>query len=147
MRTGITETWDCLTTFTMKSPKQRRQEIKARRLQRAERKGRRVNARPVDRPISTVVVTPALLRPTNSYGIPDFVQRGYYQDRPFQCKDCGKAEIWTAAQQQWWYEEAQGDVWTTAVRCRACRQRERGRKAESRRVHLTGLVTKRERLR
>jgi hypothetical protein len=129
----------------MKSPKQRRQEIKARRLQRAERKAGRVNARSVDRPIGTVVVTPHLLRPTTSYGIPDFVQRGYYQDRPFRCKDCGREEIWTAAQQRWWYEVAQGDVWTTAVRCRTCRQQERLRKAEARRVHLAGLTMKHER--
>ena len=54
-------------------------------------------------------------------------------------------EIWTAAQQQWWYEEAQGDVWTTAVRCRTCRSSERARKAEARRIHLAGLAMKQER--
>ena len=131
----------------MKSNKQRRQEIKAYRLRRAERQIqiRRVNARPVDRPIGTEPVTPALLRSNNSYGIPDFVQRGYYQDRPFRCKDCGVEEIWTAAQQQWWHEEAQGDVWTVAVRCRACRQSERARKAEARRIHREGLAMKQER--
>lgn len=126
----------------MKSPKQRRQEIKARRLQRAERKACRGNARPVDRPVGTVVVTPTLLRPTTSYGIPEFVRRGYYQDRPFRCKDCGIEEVWTAAQQRWWYEVAQGDVWTVAVRCRPCRQRERERKAEARRIHGEGLAVK-----
>ena len=131
----------------MKSNKQRRQEIKAHRLRRAERQIqiRRFNARPVDRPIGTEPVTPALLRSNNSYGIPDFVRRGYYQDRPFRCKDCGVAEIWTAAQQQWWYEQAQGDVWTVAVRCRACRASERARKAEARRIHLEGLAMKQER--
>ena len=129
----------------MKSSKQRRQEIKARRLQRAKRQACQVRARPVDRPIGTVVVTPSLLRRNNSYSIPDFVQRGYYQDRPFRCKDCGIDEVWTAAQQRWWYEVAQGDVWTTAVRCRTCRQREQARKAEARRTHLEGLALKRER--
>ena len=129
----------------MKSNKQRRQEIKARRIQRAQRQARRATVRPVDRPIGTMTVTLALLRPTTSYGDPDFVRRGYYQDRPFCCKDCGRAEIWTAAQQQWWYEVAQGDVWTTATRCRACRQWERTRKAEARRIHLEGLAAKRER--
>lgn len=127
----------------MKSNRQRRQEIKAYRLRRNAQKARARNARPVDRPLGTVAVTPVRLRATHSYGIPDFVQRGYYQDRPFQCKDCGKAEIWTAAQQQGWYEAAQGDVWTTAVRCRACRQQERARKAEARRVHWEGLARKR----
>ncbi len=131
----------------MKSNKQRRQEIKAHRLHRAERQIqiRRVNARPVDRPIGTEPVTPTRLRATTSYGIPDFVQRGYYQDRPFRCKDCGVEEIWTAAQQQWWYEVAQGDVWTVAIRCRACRQSERARKAEARRIHREGLAMKQER--
>ncbi|MCC8998351.1 MAG: zinc-ribbon domain-containing protein [Candidatus Contendobacter sp.] len=126
----------------MKSNKQRRQEIKAQRLQRVERKARRVNARPVDRPVGTVTVTPALLRRNNSDGIPDFVQRGYYQDRPFRCKNCGVEELWTTAQQRWWYEVAQGDVWTTAVRCRPCRQHERERKTEARRSHQEGLAAK-----
>ena len=127
----------------MKSNKQRRQEIKTQRLRRMAKQARAVNARPIDRPIGTVAVTPSRLQATNSYGIPDFVLRGYYQDRPFQCKDCGKAEIWTAAQQQWWYEEAQGDVWTIAVRCRACRQRERARRTEAWRIHQEGLAIKR----
>lgn len=127
----------------MKSNKQRRQEIKAQRALRAAKQVHAINARPVDRPTGAVLVTPALLRSTNSYGIPDFVQRGYYLDRPFRCKDCAKEEVWTAAQQHWWYEIAQGDVWTTAVRCRACRQRERVRKDEARRGHQEGLAAKR----
>ncbi len=126
----------------MKSPKQRRQEIKERRAKRAARKIRCVENRPIYRPVGTEPVTPALLRPTNSYGIPDFVRRGYYQDYPFRCKGCGKEEIWTAAQQRWWYEEAHGDVWTVAVRCRPCRQQERSRKAEARRIHLEGVAAK-----
>jgi Probable zinc-ribbon domain len=130
----------------MKSNKQRRQEIKAHRLQRAQRQAQRATARPVDRPIGTVVVTPFLLRHNTSYGIPDFVRCGYYTDRPFRCRDCGVEGVWTAMQQRWWYEEAQGDVWTTATRCRACRQRERVRKAEARRIHLAGLAAKSARL-
>ncbi|MFZ4792448.1 MAG: zinc-ribbon domain containing protein [Candidatus Competibacteraceae bacterium] len=129
----------------MKSNKQRRQEIKVHRLRRIDQKARTTNTRPVDRPIGTVEVTPARLRATTSYGILDFVQRGYYQDRPFRCKDCGVEEIWTAAQQQWRYEVAQGDVWTIAVRCRACRSLERVRKAEARRIHLEGLAMKQAR--
>jgi hypothetical protein len=121
----------------MKSNKQRRQEIKAQRLRRTERQIqiRRADARPVHRPVSTESVTPALLRRNNSYSIPDFVQRGYYQGRPFRCKDCGIEEVWTAAQQRGWYEVAQGEVWTVAVRCRACRRQERVRKAEARHIH------------
>ncbi|MBK8752969.1 MAG: zinc-ribbon domain containing protein [Candidatus Competibacteraceae bacterium] len=129
----------------MKSNKQRRQEIKAQRLRRTERQIqiRRAAARPVNRPVGTEPVTPALLRSNNSYGIPDFVQRGYYQDRPFRCKGCGVEEVWTAAQQRGWYEVAQGEVWT--VRCRPCRQQERERKAEARRIHREGLAERRNR--
>lgn len=83
-----------------------------------------------------------LLRPTNSYGIPDFVEREFYVDRPFVCKDCGKSEVWTATQQKWWYETAKGDVWTVAVR-RPCRRRERERKAQARRIQSQGLGRRR----
>lgn len=92
-----------------------------------------------------VPVNLSVLRPTNSYGTPDFVERGFYIERPFRCKDCGKSEVWTASQQKWWYETAKGDVWTVAVRCRACRRAERARKAEARRVHREGLARRRAR--
>ena len=67
------------------------------------------------------------VRSTTSYDLPDFVQRGYYQDRPFRCKDCGIEEIWTVV-----------------VRCRACRQSERARQTEARRIHREGLAMKQE---
>ena len=50
------------------------------------------------------------------FDVPDF-----YEDKTFKCKKCEKEEVWTAKQQKWWYEEAQGDLETTAVLCRACR--------------------------
>ena len=65
------------------------------------------------------------LAPYNSYSAPDFVERGYYRDRPFVCAGCGKKEIWTAGQQKWWYEVAQGYIYSTAKLCRPCRRRER----------------------
>lgn len=89
-----------------------------------------------------VLVNPANLRPTNSYGTPDFVKRGHYVDMPFHCKACGVAQVWTETQQKWWYESAKGDVWTKAVLCRACRRREQARRAEAREVHLAGLAAK-----
>ena len=49
--------------------------------------------------------------------VPDF-----YLDLPFTCRDCGSKEIWTAKQQKWWYEVAQGSIYSRAIRCRACRQ-------------------------
>jgi len=74
---------------------------------------------------------------------PEFVARGFYVDQPFQCQDCGVEEVWTARQQKWWYEIAQGGVWTIATRCRPCRRRERERKAAARKTHLEGLAKKR----
>lgn len=58
--------------------------------------------------------------PNNSYGPP-----AEYRDQPFTCVDCGKEEVWTARQQQWWYEVAKGTIYSHAVRCRACRRKHR----------------------
>lgn len=91
-----------------------------------------------------VLVNPENLRPTNSYGTPEFVRRGYYVDMPFNCKSCGVAQVWTETQQKWWYESAKGDVWTKAVLCRPCRKREQARRAAAREVHLAGLAAKRK---
>lgn len=90
----------------------------------------------------SAVVNAALLGPNNSYGFPDYVERGCYLDKPFTCNDCDTQEIWIATQQKWWYESAKGDMWTTATRCRACRRRERGRKAEARCAYLEGIARK-----
>jgi hypothetical protein len=89
-----------------------------------------------------VLVNPANLRPTNSYGTPEFVKRGHYVDMPFNCKSCGVAQVWTETQQKWWYESAKGDVWTIAILCRPCRRRERARRAAAREVHAAGLAAK-----
>lgn len=89
-----------------------------------------------------VAVNLEKLVPYNSYGVPDFVKRGYYVDEDFQCQGCGHEEVWTARQQKWWYEIANGSVYSGAKLCRACRRRERDRRAEARRVHLDGLARK-----
>jgi transcription elongation factor Elf1 len=47
----------------------------------------------------------------------------YYLDKVFDCQICGKTEVWTARQQQWWYEVARGEIETTATTCRSCRKR------------------------
>lgn len=89
-----------------------------------------------------VPVNENLLAPNNSYGAPDFVRRGYYIDLPFRCEDCGKEEMWTGAQQKWWYEVAKGFVYSSAVRCRGCRRKKRERRDQARRIHLQGLREK-----
>lgn len=136
----------------MKSNKQRRAELRAKKAKNAEKAIARMNAERKARldalarktaSSGCVGVDRSQLAPDGSYSQPDFVKRGYYLDKPFVCQDCGEAQIWTAAQQKWWYEVAKGGVWTTATRCRACRLRERTRRVEARRIHLEGLARKR----
>ena len=66
----------------------------------------------------------------------------FYAARPFTCADCGKAEVWTAADQKWWYEEAKGKIASRASRCRDCRRRRRLKRSQERRAHVEGLVAK-----
>jgi hypothetical protein len=121
----------------MKSGKQRRGELNAKR----EAK-RAAAARKPDPPPDAVLVNLGAMAPDGSYDSPAFVKRGYYVDQPFKCKDCGKQEVWKARQQKWWYEVAKGGRWTAARRCRPCRQKERARREEARKVHLDGLARK-----
>lgn len=66
---------------------------------------------------------------SNTYSSPPM----YYYDIEFACCDCGAIEVWTADQQKWWYEEAGGDVNTTAVRCSRCRAHVNAIKEEQKR--------------
>jgi len=133
----------------MKSGSQRREELKIRRSgkraavraeearERARREAKALKAQ--------VVVNVENLAPDNSYGTPEFVRRGFYLDRPFNCKACGKPQVWSATQQKWWYESAKGDVWAVAVLCRPCRLKQRERKVAARTVHMEGLARKKRR--
>lgn len=127
----------------MKSNKQRRTEILEKRRARASTtpklSGGELHRKVTD---GTAPCNPESLAPSNSYGTPAFVQRGYYMDVLFKCQDCAKEEIWRATQQKWWYEIARGNVETRATRCNACRRIERERRKEARRVHLEGLERK-----
>ncbi len=118
----------------MKSNKQRRAEIRARRLERAARidaqlagpdpRGAPAQRAPGLEPADVAV----LARRNNTYGaLPT-----YYVDRAFVCRDCGSEEVWTAKQQKWWYEVVQGPIDSTAVRCLACRRARRAALAASR---------------
>jgi hypothetical protein len=126
----------------MKSNKQRRAEIMARRDQR--------KARSIKSPArvcfgrEALAIDATMFPASDSYRAPEFVVRGYYLPHPFKCKCCGKEEIWTAAQQKWWYEKALGNWSAVAVRCRACRGQERVRKVQARVVSLAGLLKKQE---
>ncbi len=123
----------------MKSGKQRREEIKAKRLVRLSAARAPNPYMPIKTvPLGAVAVDPMQLAHNNTYGLlPSF-----YIDTPFVCRDCGAHEIWTAKQQKWWYEIAKGQIDTRAVRCRPCRLLERARVAEVRRVSQAGMALK-----
>lgn len=106
------------------SGKRRHRERQARREALAERDRLEALAR-------GVVVDPDALAPSNRCGQPDFVIRGCYVDVPFTCRECGVEQVWTAERQKWWYEVAKGDVFSTAILCRPCRQHARARRGEA----------------
>ncbi len=122
----------------MKSGKQRRLEIKQRRLERSA-KNKAVDRYDIaNRPLYSVEANHAELVHNNTYGaLPLF-----YVDMPFECSDCGSDELWTAKQQKWWYEVVKGGINSVAIRCRGCRKKEQLRKSEARKVHLEGLAKK-----
>jgi hypothetical protein len=102
------ESW--LITMT-KSNKQKRQEIKKNRQKKADKI--KTNYLP------KVLADHEQLRHNNTYDLlPNF-----YVDKSFICRDCGSSQVWTALQQKWWYEVAKGNINSTAVRCRSCRQK------------------------
>ena len=107
------------------------------------RQGRREVRRETPTPRGLVRVNVDALAPNNSYGVPRFVERGYYEDVPFTCSSCDSKEIWRAAQQKWWYEVGKGHVYSGAKLCRTCRRREQARRAGARRIHLEGIARKR----
>jgi hypothetical protein len=70
--------------------------------------------------------------PANSYFIPP----EFYEDMEFTCRGCGVREVWTAADQKWWYEVAKGSIYSAAVLCGACRQaRRQAHRGTPRRSH------------
>jgi len=124
----------------MKSGKQRRAELKARRIQRAVRSTIDCFAPVPVLLMGAVAADPEQLRHNNTYGqFPLF-----YVDRAFSCRDCNQAQLWTAKQQKWWYEVAKGNVYSHAVRCRACRRVAEARVEAARSVAEAGLARKRE---
>ncbi|MCD2340551.1 zinc-ribbon domain-containing protein [Ideonella azotifigens] len=127
----------------MKSNKQRRTEIMARRHARAAAKQAATARRSSARQLSEMTfVEPWMVALNNSFAVP----RRQYSDYAFTCRDCAKPQVWTAARQHWWYEVAGGHVWSRAVRCAPCREAERLRVKVARQIAEAGLARKRERL-
>lgn len=123
----------------MKSGKHRRAQIRAARLQRAHKR------HPLS-PGASVRVDASQLAQDGSYGVPQFVQRGWYVDIEFHCVGCGTEGVWTAERQKWWYEVAKGGVWTRANRCRECRAKQRAQREASRAASIEGWLRKLARL-
>ncbi len=135
----------------MTSGKQKRQQLKLDRQSKTEKKAAQlklklaaIRAQYMDHAVdqSVLPVGKSLINGCYLHSAPEFIRRGTYLPMHFVCRDCGKDEIWTAAQQKWWYEVAHGDLYSVAVRCRPCRRQEKRRKAEARRVHLQGIAAK-----
>ncbi|GAA4786368.1 zinc-ribbon domain containing protein [Lysobacter hankyongensis] len=108
-----------------KSGKQRRAEIKHKRLERARRLQETLAKPSHGRHLPVGGIEPAdrslLARHNNTFGVlPEF-----YADVVFVCRDCGEEEVWTAKQQKWWHEVALGPIGSTAVRCLPCRRARR----------------------
>jgi hypothetical protein len=125
----------------MKSGRQRQAEIAERRRVRARiaKRTSRAPWREPDRmPYGALPADQDKLAHDNTYG----ERPRFYADKTFACVDCGKEEVWTAADQKWWYEEAKGKIASRANRCHACRRKRRLRRSQERRVHIEGLVAK-----
>jgi hypothetical protein len=125
----------------MKSGRQRRAQIleRRRRLARISKPTSRAPWHEPDAvPRGALPADQAKLSHDNTYG----PRPRFYADREFTCADCGKAEVWTAADQKWWYEEAKGKIASQANRCRDCRRKRRLRRSQERRAHVEGLVAK-----
>ena len=121
----------------MKSNKQRRAEIKNKRMTRRQdfEEQLRLATTPEERRAliakaqrKRLGVAPAdlaiLSAHNNAYSLPE-----YYVDKSFICHQCGTSEVWTAEQQKWWYEVAHGSIYSGANTCRACRQAHRAQVA------------------
>jgi Probable zinc-ribbon domain len=74
---------------------------------------RRENGAPVDP--ARIPPYPDVLRAS------DGSYRDFFEDIEFRCQDCGAEQVWTAADQKWWFEVAGGSLYSRAVRCAACR--------------------------
>lgn len=125
----------------MKSGRQRGAEIAERRRVKARAADRLVMDPPASVPRIPVGALPAdqsKLLHDKSYGPRPL----YYVDTPFTCIDCGTREIWTAAAQKWWYEEAKGKVASRATRCATCRRPRRENRLRSSRIHVEGLIAR-----
>lgn len=55
--------------------------------------------------------------------------RYYYVDSPLTCRDCRAGSVFTAKEQQYWYETLRLPTFVEVNRCSKCREKQRARKA------------------
>jgi hypothetical protein len=123
----------------MTSGKQRKALLKQRRRDKARRTDRKARGPGLpDPPSGAVMADLSQLEHDNIYGPRPL----FYVDRQFACIECGSEEVWTAADQKWWYEVAKGKLDSRAVRCSACRKLHQAKVKAARKVHLDGLIAK-----
>ncbi|MBB3169452.1 zinc-ribbon domain containing protein [Simiduia aestuariiviva] len=121
----------------MKSNKKRKAEIVAARTKKSEKNSAYINPYREPVPDWAVRVNPdEIVYHSLFMDIPLF-----YLDREFNCKKCGKTEIWTAERQKWWYEVAKGSFETTAAVCRECRDKKKAY-VDQQKAHLEELKKK-----
>ena len=82
---------------------------------------------PNEIPASAIPVDPHRINLGGSYFRPT-----YFEDLEFVCRDCGKAQVWKAEDQAWYYETSGAPYYSTAVRCHICRKAEQAKKMEAR---------------
>src|SRR5262245_32351984 len=116
----------------MSSSKQKRQKLKPTRAERKAELERVEHLAGIKKGTIIAVDRSKIFSRSVLPQIPD-----YYQDTLFTCKDCGEQEVWTAKQQQRWYEQG-GEIEAIAIRCRACRRKEKLRRDTARKIHLEG---------
>jgi hypothetical protein len=113
------------------SNKQKRTALEAKRLRRKRKVLRTKRAQSPDKqlaaydtgfPPGAIAANLKAQAPNSSYA----VAKLYYVDEPFDWVDCGKHAVWTASQQQWYFEVAKRPIYGRAIRCRPCRARRRG---------------------
>ena len=123
----------------MTSNKSKTERLKQNQLSRAKALGGIDTTDPgTTPPPGAVLADQKELLHNNTYGrLPRF-----YVDKVVFCRQCSKEEVWTAESQKWWYEVAKGNINTEAVLCRECREHEKRRKEEARRVQMDGLEKK-----
>ncbi|MEK7949741.1 zinc-ribbon domain containing protein [Luteolibacter soli] len=80
-------------------------------------------------PADAIPVDPDLVNFGGSWCRPP----SFFRALSFLCKDCGVLCTWSAESQRWYYEVVKAPYYSTAVRCRGCRYKERERVREARR--------------